>query len=111
MEITLVTNKWEREEYKKAINAYCDEDISSEEKDKIPKKVWVDLVEDGHGGKRSTFVVVDNTQGDCFVEEFDTLDGAMLYAAGIYLTSENQSNWDYMGALKEGGDLTEREPE
>ena len=55
--------------------------------------------------------MVDNTQGDCFVEEFDTLDGAMLYAAGIYLTSENQSNWDYMGALKEGGDLTEREPE
>ena len=111
MEITLVTEKWEREEYKKAIDAYWDKNISSEEKDKIPKKVWVDLVDDVRGVKCHPFLVVDNTQGQCFVEEFETLDGAMLYAGGIKLVPDNQSDWDYMGALKDGGDLTEREPE
>lgn len=107
MEITLVTNKQEREEYKKAIDTYCNEKVSSDEKDKLPKKVWVDLVNDGRGVKGPPFVVVDNTQGNCFIEEFETLDGAILYAAGIYLTPENQSDWDYMGALKDGGDLTD----
>lgn len=41
----------------------------------------------------------------------ETLDGAMLYAAGIKLTTENQENWDYMGALRDGGELIGREPE
>lgn len=113
MEITIVTQEWERDEYRKVVDAYgqvsCGS-MTNEEYDKLPRKVWVDLVNPG-GRTSSPFVVVDNRDGNCWVEEFKTLDGALLYATDCKITAEGQGDWDYMGALKDGGDLTKRIPQ
>ena len=114
MDITIVTTSEERKEYEKCVNARCEyvsNNITREEWEKFPKKVWVDVVDGGRGVNCPAFLVVDNSDGQCFVEEFETLDGAMLYASGIKLTTENQEDWDYMGALRDGGELIGREPE
>lgn len=54
------------------------------------------------------FVVVDSPTGtDVFVESFDTIDGALLYALGIKDCVDTKdslvSDWDRNGALKERG--------
>ena len=59
------------------------------------------------------FVVVDSPNGgkDGFVESFDTIDGALMYALGIkdcVATKDSQSEvsgWDRSGALKEWGNF------
>jgi hypothetical protein len=108
MEITIVTNEFEREECKKTVDARCafvSNEITREQWEGFPKKVWVDL-ESPDGP--SPFVVVDNRDCNCWVEAFKTLDGALLYATDCKLTAEDQEDWDYMGALKDGGDIVER---
>ena len=110
MEITIVTTEEEREEYNKTLDARCDfvsNKITREQWEGSPKKVWVDLV-NPDGRTSSPFIVVDNQDGNCWVEEFETLDGALLYATNCKLTPEDQEDWDYMGALKDGGDIIER---
>lgn len=108
MEITIVTTEYEREEYNKTLDARCafvSNEITREQWECFPKKVWVDLVsQDGS----SLFIVVDNQDSNCLVEEFQTLDGALLYATDCKLTTEDQEDWDYMGALRDGGDIIER---
>jgi hypothetical protein len=101
MEITIVTTEEEREEYKKTLDARCafiSNKITREQWENFPKKVWVDLVNQ-YGS--TLFIVVDNQDSNCFVEEFQTLDGALLYATDCKLTTEDQEDWDYMGALRE----------
>ena len=110
MEITIVTTEEEREEYKKTIDARCafvSNEITREQWNSFPKKVWVDLAHP-FGITSPSFLVVDNRDSNCWVEEFKTLDGALLYATDSKLTTEGQGDWDYMGALKDGGDIVER---
>lgn len=53
----------------------------------------------------NTFVVVDSPTGEnVFVESFDTIDGALLYALGI--RSDNPvRDWDRHDALKDWGNF------
>lgn len=52
------------------------------------------------------FVVVDSEpEGkDVFVESFDTIDGALMYALGIK-DAATKGSWDRSGALKEWGNF------
>jgi hypothetical protein len=59
--------------------------------------------------KALPFTVVDNREGECFVEGFSTLDGAILYICDCYITCENQEDWDYMGAVKDRGGVDEKD--
>ena len=55
--------------------------------------------------KDNKFVVVDSPTGeDVFVESFDTIDGALLYALGIKDAS-TKGGWDRGGALTEWGNF------
>lgn len=67
-----------------------------------PRETWIYFDKDEH---EMPFVVVDNREGECFVEQFKSLDGAMLYACDVYLTGEHQETWDYPGAVKDHGGL------
>ena len=52
------------------------------------------------------FVVVDSPTGkDVFVESFDTIDGALLYALGIRSDDNHVRNWDRHDALKDWGNF------
>ena len=53
------------------------------------------------------FVVVDSEpEGkDVFVESFDTIDGALLYALGIRSDGNPIRDWDREGALKDWGNF------
>lgn len=56
--------------------------------------------------KDSKFVVVDSPTGkDVFVESFDTVDGALLYALGIRSDDNPVRNWDRHDALKDWGNF------
>ena len=62
--------------------------------------------------KDGKFTVVDSPTGrDVYVESFDTIDGALLYALGIKdcVDTKNSpvavSDWDRHGALKEWGNF------
>lgn len=112
MELTIVTTQAERDEMKATLNAYADligDKMTKEEfKARYPRKVWLDTEEcSSHRNFHDLlpFLVVDNRDGECFAEGFDTLDGALLYATDVHTTTELQSEWDYMGAVKDGGDL------
>lgn len=52
------------------------------------------------------FVVVDSPSGgkDVFLESFDTIDGALLYALGVH-DADTRADWDRAGALKERGNF------
>ena len=52
------------------------------------------------------FVVVDSQPDgrDVFVESFDTIDGALLYALGIK-DAATKGSWDRNGALTEWGNF------
>ena len=69
----------------------------------FPRGVWISppgLSDD------NTYTVLDNNDGNAFLEKFDTIDGALLYALGIKdLGSGSQSKWDKPGALKEHGNF------
>ena len=111
--MTIVTTQAERDEMKRTLDAYADlvggELAKREFMEKYPRKVWIDTE-----GCRDTppdilpFLVVDNRDGECFAEGFATLDGAVLYATDVYMTPEHQDSWDYMGAVKDGGDIRYR---
>lgn len=53
------------------------------------------------------FVVVDSEPAgkDVFVESFETIDGALLYALGVK-DAGTKGSWDRPGALKEWGNFT-----
>ena len=56
--------------------------------------------------KDNKFVVVDSPTGkDVFVESFDTVDGALLYALGIRSDDNPVRDWDRGGALKDWGNF------
>ena len=52
------------------------------------------------------FTVVDSQPDgmDVFVESFDTIDGALLYALGIK-DAATKGSWDHNGALTEWGNF------
>ena len=52
---------------------------------------------------------MDNREGECFVEGFMTLDGALLYLCDCHITCEGQEDWDYHGAVKDRGGLDVKE--
>lgn len=102
MQFTFVTNDRERREYRRVIDAYssfASGKMSKEEYGKLPRNEWIDVVLRNDGLQRS-FLVVDNRTGDCWVEEFDTLDGAILYATDVVLTPDGSEDFDYEGAAK-----------
>ena len=99
MDITFVTTETERNEYKHAIEE-CD---TPKHMQKAKRKVWVDLKVAGRGevGQGTPrYLVVDNREGDAWTEDFDTLDGAMMYALDHKLTSLHQHLWDVEGRMK-----------
>ncbi len=52
------------------------------------------------------FTVVDSPTGkDVFVESFDTIDGALLYALGIRSDDNPVRDWDRHDALKDWGNF------
>lgn len=55
---------------------------------------------------KNKFVVVDSQPDgkDVFVESFDTIDGALLYALGIK-DEATKGSWDHNGTLKEWGNF------
>lgn len=115
MELTIVTTQAERDKMKATLDAYADlpgNGMTKEEfKARYPRKVWLDTEECSNRRKFPDllpFLVVDNRDGECFVEGFETLDGALLYATDVHTTTERQSEWDYKGAVEEGGDLVRR---
>ena len=56
--------------------------------------------------KDNKFVIVDSPTGkDVFVESFDTIDGALLYALGIRSDDNPVRDWDRGGALEDWGNF------
>lgn len=56
--------------------------------------------------KDNKFVVVDSPTGkDVFVESFDTIDGALLYALGIRSDDNPVRDWDRNDALRDWGNF------
>ena len=56
--------------------------------------------------KDNKFVVVDSPTGkDVFVESFDTIDGALLYALGIRSDDNPVRDWDKNDALRDWGNF------
>lgn len=59
--------------------------------------------------KNNKFVVVDSPTGKgVFVESFDTIDGALLYALGIRSDDNPVRDWDRHDALKDWGNFVLR---
>lgn len=52
-------------------------------------------------GASAKFTVVDNRGHEAWVEDFDTLDGALAYAIDLKTTAEGQSEWDLQGKFFE----------
>lgn len=95
MKITFVQNDKEKAESNRVIRAGL-----SLKKAKVG--TWIlppNLSKDGK------FVVVDSEPAgkDVFVESFDTIDGALLYALGIRSDGNPVRDWDRSGALKDWG--------
>ena len=93
---------------RKVMDAYADMtngDITKEEFGKLPRKQWLDFDENE---KDLPFVVVDNREGECFVEGFATLDGAILYICDCHMTCEDQEDWDFLGAVRDNGGVDEK---
>lgn len=111
MDVTIVDNEIDRQEMYRVMDAHADMssgDLSKEEwnnRDKYPRKQWLDFDEDD---KALPFTVVDNREGECFVEGFSTLDGAILYICDCHMTCEDQADWDFMGAVKDRGGVDEK---
>ena len=109
MDVTIVDNEIDRHEMRKVIDARAAMIyglITKEEFDNLPRKQWLDFDED-----ERTFTVVDNREGQCFVEWLATLDGAVLYICGFHQTSEDRDEWDYAGAVKDRGGVDVKEGE
>ena len=116
MDVTIVDNERDREEVKRVLDGHADMsdgDITKDEwsnESKFPRKQWL-MVEDEKAAQQSgyPFTVVDNREGECFVEGFSTLDGAILYLCDCHITCEDQESWDYHGAVKDRGGLDVKE--
>jgi len=59
-----------------------------------------------HG--KPVFTVVDARDSEPYTEDFLTLDGAIMYAVDRKVTTEDQGEWDYTGALADGLDAEGR---
>ena len=93
MNVKLVTTASERDEIARMVDAYYEYKagwISQCRWDEFPREIWLDCI----GMSERPFVVYDNQDGLCFVEEFKSLAGAILYASGAKLTCENSAEWD-----------------
>ena len=112
MEVTIVTTSAERDEMKRTLDGYqkvvSNEITPDEFRRGYPHKVWIDTELCAMQYAGLPFLVVDNRDGECFCEDFATLDGAVLYATDVYMTPEHQEDWDYMGAVRDGGDIRYR---
>lgn len=115
MDITVAIDDNEMKVVTRVLNGHASMisgDISSDEwrNDEVryPQKVWLYMIE--NDDERMPFVVVDNRDGECFVEQFESLDGAIFYACDVYLTGEHQDSWDYPGAVKDRGNLKREDP-
>lgn len=112
MDIVMVNEDWEREEVKRVLDGHAamvNTEMPADDwrdEHEYPRKVWIFMepTESLVCGNMN-FVVVDNREGECYVEDFETLDGAMLYACDVHLTCEDQESWDYPGAVKDRGSL------
>lgn len=109
MEVTIVTTTAERDEMKRTLDGYAKATSGEITRDEFlrgyPNKIWIDTELCQSYDAKLPFVVVDNRDGECFCEDFGTLDGAILYATDVYMTPEHQMDWDHMGAVRDGGDL------
>ena len=109
MEVTICTDHSSRKECERVMVGrldYGSNKISKkdwEDAKRFPRKQWLysEIVDNG----AVRFTVVDNRDGECLVEEFATLDGAMLYLCDTYDTAEGSDAWDYAGAVKGHGGL------
>lgn len=114
MDITIVDNEFDREEMNRVMDGYSakidGECPDWDDVNKYPRKQWL-WFSDVKGDERAPFVVVDNRDGECFVEQFATLDGAMLYICDCHTTCEDQEGWDYFGAVNDRGGFSEKEDE
>ena len=99
MNITLVTSQYERQQLSKMLDSYGDYvagRLSRAEWDTYPKETWLDCT----GKTKQPFIVYDNHDGQCYVEAFASLDGAVLYASGVHLTDESAKEWDFEGSVR-----------
>lgn len=110
MDVTIIDNLSDKAEMDKVLDAYymyTDGELSGEEwhnSDKYPRKQWLNFDGSREAARAGEpFVVVDNRSGDCFVETFKTLDGALLYLCDVHMTTERQEEWDRAGAVSGNG--------
>lgn len=78
MELTIVTNDLERQERERVIDAYLrysDGKMSRESWLQHSRRQW--LMYTGHHSH--PYNVIDNRDGKCWSEDFETLDGALQY--------------------------------
>ena len=95
MKITFVQSDAEYEESQRVVRA----GLSLR---KAKKGTWV--MPPGLSKRGDQFVVVDSQGKDVYVESFNTIDGALLYALGANDLSsvvKGRQAWDRSGALKE----------
>lgn len=109
MEVTIVDNPLDKAEANRTLDAHLEYicgNISREEWGKFPRKQW--LIFDGTS-PCNEFCVVDNRAGECFIETFRTLDGAMLYLCDCHMSTSYQSEWDYCGAVMDHGGFDKKD--
>lgn len=101
MEITVVSSEIERIEMLGVIDAYgrmADGKMSKTDFNaNVPTKVYIDY----RKGEHNPWLVVDNRGGECYTEDFATLDGALLYATDCHFTTDGVEKWDMNGAAAE----------
>ena len=94
MKITFVQNDRERAAADQAIKA----GISLK-----PAKAGTWVLPPGESDGK--FTVVDSDGRDVFVDSFDTIDGALLYALGIRSDGNPVRDWDRHDALRDWGNF------
>jgi hypothetical protein len=116
MDITIVDNESDRKEVNRVLDGYAElsmGDISREmwsNRHVYPRKQWLMYEDNKHSYQAGLpFTVIDNRVGECFVEGFATLDGAMLYLCDCHTTCEHQIDWDHDGSVREHGGFDAKE--
>lgn len=112
MNVIIVSTKEEQEIVDRCLDAHADYlngEISLEEFNKAPQGVWLGMRNDT--GRKPLFWVCDNRNGECYYEEFETIDGAILYATDIRITTNKQHQWDVPGMLTRIGSLIDAKRE
>ena len=112
MDLTIVDNDYEQAVVDRVMDAhaaYIDGECPDwHDAEKYPRRQWL-FFSGTRGDEAMPYVVVDNRSGDCWVEQFATLDGALMYVTDVHLTCEHQNDWDYPGAMKDRGGWKEKE--